>query len=76
MNFQSASVGKKQREAVTQALTAVFSEKPGKWHVQFIGHAGDMEMRVSGPGVETSDYVDAALDPQAITEAITRVLSG
>ena len=73
-NFQSSRIGKKQREAVLQALASVFAGKAGKWHVQFIGDGEEIEMRVSGPGVETSDLVDASMDPQSIVQAIARIL--
>jgi hypothetical protein len=68
-------MGKKQRESVVQALTAVFAGKPGKWHVQFIAHGNEIEMRVSGRGVETSELVDSSLDPQVIAEAVTRIVA-
>jgi hypothetical protein len=74
-NFQGSGFGRKEREAVIQALTLLFAGKPGRWHVQFI-HDGDLiEMRVSGPGVETSDYVGAPLDPEAIAGLVTTILT-
>jgi hypothetical protein len=75
MNFQGFRIGKKQREVVIEALTAVFAGKPGKWHVQFIGSGEEIEMRISGPGVETSEYVGAELDRQTVMDAAARVLA-
>jgi hypothetical protein len=73
-NFQGSTSGKKQREAVIEALAAVFAGKPGKWHVQFIGNGEHVELRLSGPGMETSEYVDATLDPTHIKDLIARIL--
>jgi hypothetical protein len=73
-NFQGAGIGKKQRDAVVAALTTVLAGKPGKWHVQFIRNRDEMEMRVSGPGVETSEYLDAALDPDIVTVAMATIM--
>ena len=75
-NFQGPAIGKKQREAVVEALTTVFANRPGKWHVQFISHGEDTEVRVSGPGVETSDYVGSVVDPQAVAAAVERAVTG
>ena len=74
-NFQSSTLGKKRKEQAVQVLTEFFAKRPGKWHVQFIGNGEDIEMKVSGPGVETSELVDSSLDPAAITDVVTRALT-
>lgn len=74
-NFQGPGFGKKQREAVIQALTPLFAYRPGKWHIQFITDRHEVEMRVSGPGVETSDYIDVSLDTEVITGIVAGILA-
>jgi hypothetical protein len=73
-NFQNWNVGKKQREEILKALNSVFAHKPGKWHVQFIGSGGEVELRISGPGVEISALLDPAADSERVAETVARSL--
>lgn len=73
-NFQNWNIGKKQRAEIVQALEPVFADRPGKWHVQFICSGQDVEVRVSGPGVETSELLDAGADAQHIADALAGIV--
>jgi hypothetical protein len=73
-NFQNWSLGKKRRGEIIQALEAALVNKPGKWHVQFIGAGGDIELRVSGPAVETSVLIDPDAEPSHVADEVTRII--
>jgi hypothetical protein len=63
-------------EAVQNAL----GTRQGRWRVQFIGGLGEdvWEMRVSGPAVETAEYLDRTLgqhQPDFIAELLRTLAS-
>lgn len=52
----------------------MFSARPGKWHVQLIGSSGDLELRVSGPGVEASELLTPTSSPDDIAMVVVAIL--
>ena len=77
-SFQVIGIGKTQQAKLDAAVKAALGSKPGKWRVQFLGHTSEnlWEMAVSGPRVETTEYLDRAagqLDPAYITAALERL---
>jgi hypothetical protein len=74
-NFQVFSVSDKRQRAITDVLRQTFTGRPGRWHVQFIGNRGEetWEVRLSGPGVETSGYVDAEGSPESLAETVANL---
>ena len=77
-SFQVIGIGKTQQAKLDAAVKAALQNKPGKWRVQFIGHTSEnlWEMAVSGPTVETTEYLDRSagqLDPAYVAEAVARI---
>ena len=58
-NFQVIGLGRAERTRIEQAVETAIGTRPGRWRVQFIGSLGEdvWEMRVSGPVVETAEYL-------------------
>jgi hypothetical protein len=73
-NFQNWSPGKKRRAEIVQLLEAAFAGRPGKWHIQFIGGSGEVELRVSGPATESSQLLDPDTAPSDIAGEVIRIL--
>ena len=73
-NFQNWSPGKKRRAEIVQSLEAALAGRPGKWHIQFIGGGGEVELRVSGPATETSQLIDPEAAPSHIADEVIRIL--
>jgi len=75
-NFQISGLSSGRRERITNALVKEFSVRPGKWRVQFIAaHPEDLwEVRVSGPTVETSGYIDGRAAQEDPDQAAATVL--
>ena len=66
-------------EKIKQAILEAVGSRAGKWHVQLIGNLAEpvWELRVSGPGVETSEYLDGAAgqhEPEFIGQAVRQAL--
>jgi hypothetical protein len=79
INFQLIGVSQRTKDGIKQALVEAFSLQPGRWHVQFIGdqRSDEWEMRVSGPSVETAQYLDGSLgqhEPDFIASALRRII--
>ena len=79
-NFQIDGLSSTRRDKITTALQARFAEMKGKWRVQFIAPTPDdlWEVRVSGPAVETSGYIDgseAQQDPERVAELVFAIAS-
>ncbi len=79
-NFQIGGLSAGRRDKITKALQARFAEQTGKWRVQFIAPTPDdlWEVRVSGPVVETSGYIDggeAQQDPERVAELVFAIAS-
>jgi hypothetical protein len=77
-NFQVIGLGRAERARIEQAVTTAIGTRPGRWRVQFIGGLGEdvWEMRVSGPVVETAEYLDRAMgehEPASIIERLQRI---
>jgi hypothetical protein len=66
-SFQIPGLGKSPAAKLTAAVKRALDSRPGKWRVQFLGMAdGDVwEMCVSGPAVETSEFLDGTLGQHA-----------
>lgn len=75
-NFQINGLSSGRRERITKALVHEFSERAGKWHVQFIAaHPDDLwEVRLSGPAVETAGYIDGPEAQQSPDQVAAAVL--
>jgi hypothetical protein len=78
INFQVLGLGKTEAQKIRDAVADAIGSRPGRWHVQFIGNLGEevWEMRVSGPGVEASEYLDHAAGqhkPDYIADLLQRV---
>lgn len=79
-NFQIDGLSSGRRDKITKALQARFAERTGKWRVQFIAATPDdlWEVRVSGPVVETSGYIDgneAQRDPERVADLVFAIAS-
>jgi hypothetical protein len=79
-NFQVIGLGKAERARLEEAVACGIGSRPGRWRVQFIGRLGEdvWEMRVSGPSVETAEYLDSTLgqhEPDFITTLVQRIAS-
>ena len=79
-NFQVIGLGQRQKEAISAAVADKMARVPGKWRVQLIGGREDevWELRVSGPGVETSNYLGRSAGEQtadSIAAAVATVAS-
>ena len=77
-SFQVIGIGKTKQAKLEAAVQTALAKKPGKWRVQFLGHTSEQlwEMAVSGPTVETTEYLDRSagqLDPAYITAALERL---
>jgi hypothetical protein len=77
-NFQVPGLGEADKDRIRRFLISALHEKKGRWHVQFIGSRNDplWEVRVSGPGVEASELVEAATaktDPYALASVVLRM---
>jgi hypothetical protein len=77
-SFQVIGIGKTQQAKLEAAVQAALAKKPGKWRVQFLGHTSEdvWEMAVSGPTVETTEYLDRTagqLDPAYVADAVARI---
>ena len=77
-SFQIPGLGKMTREKLTAAVKRALDSRPGKWRVQFLGGAEDpmWEMCVSGPAVETSEFLDGNLgqhDPEHVAAVLERI---
>ena len=75
VNFQVIGMSERQASKIRGQLTQAFERVQGRWHVQFIAGRNDdsWEVRVSGPAVERSEYIDSTLaqsDPEAFVAAI------
>lgn len=62
------------------AVKSALAAQPGKWRVQFIGSVAEdvWEMCVSGPAVETTEYLDRTLgqlEPEYVANAVRRLTS-
>jgi hypothetical protein len=81
-NFQIPGLGKSAAGKLTAAVKRALESRPGKWRVQFLGNSVDdqmWEMCVSGPAVETSEYLDASLgqhDPEHVAAVLKRIAAG
>jgi hypothetical protein len=62
-NFQVIGLGRAESVRLDDAVQKALGTRQGKWRVQFIGGLGEdvWEMRVSGPTVETAEYLDRML---------------
>lgn len=80
-SFQIPGLGKSKADKLTKAVKQALDARPGKWRVQFLGTSPDdemWEMCVSGPAVETSEFLDATLghhDPEHIAAVLERIAS-
>lgn len=77
-SFQIPGLGKSKAEKLTAAVKQALDKRPGKWRVQFLGVADDdvWEMCVSGPAVETSEFLDGALGqhaPEHVASVLQRI---
>ena len=80
-SYQVIGIGKMQQARLDGAVQAALGSKPGKWRVQFIGHAAEAiwEMAVSGPMVETTEYLDrnaGQVTPEYVSAALERLTGG
>ena len=66
-NFQVVGLGRAESVRLDEAVQEALGTRQGKWRVQFIGELGEevWEMRVSGPTVETAEYLDRTLGQHA-----------
>ena len=77
-SFQIPGLKRGEQAKLEEAVRRGIGERPGKWRVQFLGHMADdvWEMCVSGPVIETSEFLDRSLgqqDPDFIAAAIDRI---
>jgi hypothetical protein len=77
-NFQVIGLGRAESMRLDGAVQQALAARQGRWRVQFIGGLGEdvWEMRVSGPAVETAEYLDRTLGqhhPQYISELLARI---
>jgi hypothetical protein len=77
-NFQVNGIGKMTQARIDAAVKRGIGERPGKWRVQFLGSVAEdiWEMCVSGPKVETTEFLDRTLgqlDPEYIASAVERI---
>ena len=79
-SFQIPGLGKSPAGKLTDAVKRALDSRPGKWRVQFLGVADDdvWEMCVSGPAVETSQFLDGTLgqhSPDYVASVLERIAS-
>ena len=79
-NFQIDGLSSGRRDRIRKALTEAFGSREGKWHIQFIAAYPDdlWEVRLSGPAVETSGYIDgrqAQQDPEGTAATVLGMAS-
>jgi hypothetical protein len=77
-NFQVIGMGRAESARLDEAVQRALGSRQGRWRVQFIGGLGEdvWEMRVSGPVVETAEYLDRTLgqhQPEYIAELLARI---
>ena len=79
-NFQVNGIGKMTQARLDAAVKRGIGDRPGKWRVQFLGSVAEdvWEMCVSGPKVETTEYLDRTLgqlEPDYVASAVERLAS-
>ena len=79
-NFQVVGLGRAESLRLEEAVQKALGTRQGRWRVQFIGGLGEdvWEMRVSGPTVETAEYLDRTLgqhQPEFIAELLRTLAS-
>jgi hypothetical protein len=79
-NFQVNGIGKMTQSRLAEAVKRGIGNRPGKWRVQFLGSVAEdvWEMCVSGPTVETTEYLDRTLgqlEPDYVASAVERIAS-
>ena len=77
-NFQIHGIGKAEQARLDAAVKRGIGERPGKWRVQFLGSAAEdvWEICISGPAVETSEFLDRSLgqlQPDYVASAVDRL---
>ena len=77
-SIQISGMGRAEKERIDRAIREALAKTPGKWRVQFLGAMSDdmWEICVSGPGVETSHFLDKELgqhEPEFIASAVVRI---
>ena len=79
-NFQVSGIGKITQAKLEEAVKRELGNRSGKWRVQFLGSTAEdvWEMCVSGPAVETTEYLDRTLgqlEPDYVASALARIAS-
>jgi hypothetical protein len=77
-SFQIQGLKRGDQAKLEAAVQRGIGARPGRWRVQFLGKMGEdmWEMAVSGPVLETSEFLDASLgqhDPDFIAAALDRI---
>jgi hypothetical protein len=77
-NFQVIGLGRAESVRLDGAVQQALGTLQGRWRVQFIGGLGEAvwEMRVSGPAVETAEYLDRTLgqhQPEFIADLLRTI---
>jgi hypothetical protein len=77
-SFQIPGLKRGDQAKLEAAVQRGLGTRPGRWRVQFLGKMGDAmwEMAVSGPVLETSEFLDGSLgqhDPDFIASALDRI---
>ena len=77
-NFQVVGLGRAESVRLDEAVQKALGTRQGKWRVQFIGGLGEdiWEMRVSGPAVETAEYLDRTLgqhQPDFVADLLRKI---
>jgi hypothetical protein len=77
-SFQVPGLKRSEQAKLEDAVRRGIGSRPGRWRVQFIGHADEdtWEMCVSGPALETSEFLDASAgqrDPDYVAAALDRI---
>jgi hypothetical protein len=77
-SFQIPGLKRGEQTKLEDAVRRGIGARPGRWRVQFLGHADEdvWEMCVSGPAVESSELLDGSLgqhDPDFVAAALDRI---
>jgi hypothetical protein len=80
-SFQIPGLKRTDQAKLEEAVRLGIGDRPGRWRVQFLGHMDEevWEMCVSGPALETSEFLDRSLgqdQPDFVAAALDRIAGG